>query len=49
MLCEIIKELTKYYVKDVMRTEVNRHRLPFQFELEMPLTDVYFDFPQSHL
>lgn len=43
MLCEIIKELSKYYVKDIIHTEINRHRLLFQFELEMPLTDVYFE------
>lgn len=43
MPCEIIKELTQYYVKDLMCTEINRHRLLFQFDLEMPLMDVYFE------
>lgn len=40
---EIIKELIKHCVKEIMSTEENSDRLLFRSEFEMPLIDVYIE------
>lgn len=37
---EMIKELIKHHVKEIMSTEEKSDRLLFQSEFEMPLIDV---------